>query len=110
MTITPLVLLFTILTFTESLSAAAEEILQQASANGTRNLRPFTVKDGWELRWDTKSPMFTVMLHSTTGELVDTLATQMQPGPGVTYYPKGGTYYLQIIASGDWTVTVIQLP
>ena len=30
--------------------AADEQIIQQVSANGTRNLRPFTVKDGWEIR------------------------------------------------------------
>lgn len=91
-------------------SVSAEEILQRESANGSRNLRPFTAKDGWELRWDAKGDGFTVALHASNGSPVDRLASQHKPGSGSSYYPKGGTYYLSIISGGDWTVTVVQLP
>ncbi len=91
-------------------SVSAEEVLQQESANGSRNLRPFTVKDGWELRWDAKGDRFTVTLYASNGTPVDSLASQHKPGAGSSYHPKGGTYYLSIISSGDWAVTVVQLP
>ncbi|MBS0178506.1 MAG: hypothetical protein JSR20_07060 [Nitrospira sp.] len=90
--------------------ASAEEVLQRESANGSRNLRPFTVKDGWELRWDAKGATFSVSLYKLNGDPVDQLASQQKPGPGASFYPKGGTYYLSIIAGGDWTVSVVQLP
>lgn len=36
--------------------AAEEEIVQQLTANGSRTTRPFTVKDGWEVRvWSSAS-------------------------------------------------------
>lgn len=88
----------------------AEEVLQRESANGSRNLRPFTAKDGWELRWDAKGESFTVSLYAMNGDPVDNLASQHKPGSGSSYYPKAGTYYLSIISGGDWTVTVVQLP
>jgi len=88
----------------------AEDILQRESATGSRNLRPFTVKDGWELRWDAKGPSFSVSLYRPNGDPVDGLASQQKPGSGSSFYPKGGTYYLSIISGGDWTITVVQLP
>lgn len=93
-----------------SVPASAEEVVQQAAASGTRNLRPFTVKDGWELRWTASGPIFTVILHAPNGDPVDTIAVQTKPGPGATYYPTGGTYYLQISGAGDWSISVVQLP
>lgn len=90
--------------------AFAEEVVQQASASGTRNLRPFTVKDGWELRWTAAGPIFTAILHAQNGDPVDTIAVQTKPGPGATYYPTGGTYYLQISGAGDWSISIVQLP
>lgn len=83
--------------FSLTLPAFAEEILQRESANGSRNLRPFTVKDGWELRWDAKGDRFSASLYSPNGEPVDSLASQHKPGSGSSFYPKGGTYYLSVL-------------
>lgn len=94
------------------LAAASEEtIVQQVSANGTRSLRPFTVQDQWELRWDLKGQSIEVYLKQLDGEFValTPIASQKKPGPGSTFYPKGGSFYLRIIAEGDWTTTVVQL-
>lgn len=90
--------------------AFAEEVILKEAANGTRNLRPFTVKDGWELRWDATGDHFSAWIFSQNGDPVDSLAKQRKPGSGSSYYPKGGTYHLRINAVGDWTVTVVQLP
>jgi hypothetical protein len=35
-------------------AAGDAQVVQQVSANGQRNLRPFTVKDKWEIQWDAK--------------------------------------------------------
>ena len=68
------------------------------------------MKDGWELRWEAKGEMFSATLYLPNGEAVDNIATKRKPGPGSTFYPKGGTYFLRIISGGDWKVMVVQLP
>ena len=96
-----------------SLSVAAEELaVFSQSANGTRNTRPFTVADRWELRWDTKGTKLVVYLFTADGEAQGLLpmVTQDKPGASSSYYPKAGSYYLKVIADGDWTISVVQLP
>lgn len=91
---------------------SSEQLVIKVSANGTRNLQPFTVQDRWELRWNVKGESFSVMLFSAEGEPRGLLpiASQDGPGQGSTYYPKGGSYYLKILAKDDWTISVVQLP
>jgi hypothetical protein len=79
------------------------------SANGSRSLRPFTVQDMWELRWDSSSGI-SVFLYTDKGKGVATLASSDKTGTGSTFHPTGGLYFLKIISRGDWTVTVVQLP
>jgi hypothetical protein len=91
-------------------SAGDGQVIQQVSANGQRNLRPFTVKDKWELQWDSKGSMLAITVYKADGTLFDVGPMQNKPGSGSSYQPKGGNYYLQVSGSGEWTVTVVQLP
>lgn len=92
--------------------AANEQVIFSQSANGTRNTRPFTVNDRWELRWDVKGPKLTVYLFTAAGEAQGMLpiVTQDKPGSSSSYYPKGGSYYLKVITDSEWTISVVQLP
>ena len=89
-----------------------ERTVIELSGNGSRNTRPFTVSERWELRWDLKTDHFAVHLYTATGERQGMLpiATQDRPGRGATFRPDGGTFYLKIIAKGDWEISVVQLP
>ena len=93
-------------------SAMAEENVFTQSANGTRNTKPFTVKDRWELRWDAKGQKLAVFLFTAEGERQGVLpmVTQDKPGADSSYYPKAGSYYLKVVTDGDWTISVVQLP
>jgi hypothetical protein len=91
-------------------AAGDGQVIQQVSANGERNLRPFTVKDKWELQWDSKGSMLAITVYKADGTLFDVGPMQKGPGNGSSYQPKGGNYYLKVSGSGDWTVTVVQLP
>lgn len=97
---------------TTAVLAANEQIVFTHSANGTRNTRPFTVTDRWELRWDTKGEKLAIFLFTADGESQGMLpmVTQNKPGSDSSYYPKAGSYYLKVVTDGDWTVTVVQLP
>lgn len=92
--------------------AADEQVVFTQAANGTRNTRPFTVADRWELRWDVKGPKLSIFLFMADGERQGLLpiVTQDKAGTGSSYYPKAGSYYLKVLADGDWTISVVQLP
>lgn len=106
-----LVLLASLLLLSPS-SSADEQVVFTQSANGTRNTRPFTVKDRWELQWETKGERLAIFLFTSEGEPRGMLpiVTQDKPGSDRSYYPKGGAYYLKIVTNSDWTITVVQLP
>jgi hypothetical protein len=92
-----------------------ETTVLEVSGNGTRNTRPFTVKAHWEIRWSAQNGtlILTVYRADPKNEL-DTIgvgsASQLKPGDGSSYFDAGGRYYLNIAGTGDWTVTVVQLP
>ena len=93
-------------------AAEGETVVFDLSGNGTRNTRPFTVQNKWEIRWDVKTDHFALHLYTATGEAQGMLPVGSQDGPGrgATFGPDGGNYYLKIIAKGDWHITVVQLP
>jgi hypothetical protein len=89
--------------------AEEEQIIQQLAANGSRTTRPFTVKDGWEVRWTSTNDL-SVFLLDAQGQPLQALGHSMGDAGGATYHAKGGTYSLSIASNAHWTVTVIQLP
>jgi len=92
------------------ISAEDGQVVQQVSANGQRNLRPFTVKDKWEIQWDSKGSLLNISIFTTDGKIFDPGPMQQGPGRGSSFQPKGGDYYLAVSGTGEWTVTVVQLP
>ena len=93
-----------------ALLAEPAQALLKVSANGIRNLRPFTVKDKWEIQWDSKGELLTITIRSADGKLINLAGMQQGPGSGSSYQPKGGDFYLEISGTGEWTITVVQLP
>lgn len=95
---------------TSALAASTDQpTVFSESSTGSKRTRPFTVEGSWELRWTTSGGIL-VVLHKRTGELVDAIAQTQKAGPGASFHPTGGTYYLDITAAGDWTVSVVPVP
>jgi hypothetical protein len=87
----------------------AEEIIAKESASGSRNMRPFTVQDGWEIRWDSTDHL-SIWLNDPK-EPAHRSGEPTKAGSGRSYQAKGGTYFLSVIGgSSTWTITVVQLP
>ena len=92
------------------------------TGTGTKTTRHFTVEDGWKLRWETDSPTFKLSAHGsarrpysgpmTKREEVLRFFESMQPivlantnnPTGNAEHSFGGTFYLQIVASGEWSI------
>ena len=89
--------------------AADEQMVVELTGNGSRTTRPFTVKDGWEVRWTTTNEL-SLFLIDAQGQPLEALGHSMGDAGGATYYAKGGTYSLRIASNAHWTVTVVQLP
>jgi hypothetical protein len=89
--------------------AADEQIVMELTGNGSRTTRPFTVKEGWEVRW-TATNELTVFLVDAQGQPLEAMGHSMGDAGGATYYAKGGTYSLRIASNAHWSVTVVQLP
>jgi hypothetical protein len=92
------------------------------TGTGPTQTRPFSVKDGWEIRWETESPTFKLSAHGSSQRpyvgqknereevlrwfetmhamvLADTTDSN-----GTAMHPLGGTFYFKIIASGPWRI------
>lgn len=89
--------------------AAEEQIVTELTGNGSRTTRPFTVTDGWEVRW-TATNELSLFLLDAQGQPLEALGHSMGDAGGATYHAKGGTYSLRITSNAHWTVTVVQLP
>lgn len=89
-----------------------ESIITEYSGSGPLKTRPFTVGGPWEIQWNLESSddmaMINISIFNEDGFPVDT-ALQMQAGKSSSYQSKGGTYYLDITALGNWEVKVVRV-
>lgn len=106
----------------------ADTIILTKTGQGASALRPFTVNDEWEIQWDAAGTTFNLILHpveihgltsksadtpAPTQTLKETMAMSptivtMSGGAGTHYVPKGGKYYLDIMAINQWTISIVQ--
>lgn len=82
--------------------------LAQWSGNGMTTTRPFRADGPWELKWEASGNIFQVFLYRA-GEvhgqaMPNIVANQMGSGPGSSYVPRGGEYYLVVNAMGRWNM------
>lgn len=88
---------------------AQENIVKTFSGSGGKNTRPFSVNKGWEIQWDAKGDIFQLYLYNADGDMIGVPANQQGSGQGSSYQPKGGKYYLQVNAIGNWTIKIVQI-
>lgn len=111
-----LAVLFALCTASPLFAADDGTVVMELSGKGSRNTRPFIVKDHWEIRWNSQSEdRFTIDAVKTDAanaleSLGQSVASQDHAGPGETYVDRGGRYYLTVSSHGDWSITVVQLP
>lgn len=80
------------------------------SGSGGQSMRPFTISDGWEIQWDFTGDYLGIYLHDEDGSPVAVLANQQGSGSGASYQGRGGTFYIETNAIGDWTIRVVDVP
>jgi len=88
--------------------AYAQGVVERYSGSGTKNTRPFTVSNSWEVSWNASGSVFQIYLYSAGGSMEGVLANQQGPGEGSSYQPTPGKYYLKVNAVGDWSVEITE--
>ena len=93
-------------------SAKTPEPTQQVilAINGSKDMtsEPFTVKEGWQIQWQTDGSAFSFGLSGDQD--IGTVIDEPGPASGVTSVPVGGTFKLEVKAKGPWKITVRQPP
>ncbi len=97
-----------IIAFVSGSAFAQDTVVREFSGSGGKNTRPFTVKNGWEIHWDAKGDIFQLYLYTANGDMAGVPANQQGSGKGSSYQAKGGHYYLQVNALGNWAIKVVQ--
>jgi len=90
-------------------------VVQTFTGSGGQTTRPFTVSDRWEIEWDARGDIFQLYLYDADGGMETPMgevprgvpANQMGPGTGSSYQSRGGSYYLQVNAMGDWKIDIL---
>jgi len=97
-----------IIAFVSGGAFAQDTVVKEFSGSGGKNTRPFTEEDGWEVQWDAKGDIFQLFLYAANGDMAGIPANQQGSGKGSSYQAKGGQYYLQVNAIGNWAIKVVQ--
>ena len=68
----------------------------------------FAVDRPWHLRWDSAGSIFTVELHTMSGELIGIIGNQIGAGNDRSAPQPPGEYQLAVRAIGDWQIWVME--
>ncbi|WP_447978990.1 hypothetical protein [Candidatus Nitrospira bockiana] len=110
-----LIVLFGLTPSSSRAGEPSEAVVLDVVGSGNRTLEPFTVTNGWELRWEFRGEfersLFQVFVNKVSGSVpnlpVDGF-THHGPGSGRHRMEEGGTYYLKVVGMGGWHLTVVQ--
>lgn len=76
------------------------------SGNADQVTTAFRVREDWRIEWQTSGPSFAMAI--TGDRNLGTVVAANQADSGLTAPPVGGTFKLEIRASGPWTIKVLQ--
>jgi hypothetical protein len=67
---------------------------------------PFDALPGWQVQWQTDGTSIAIAV--TGKQNLGTVVDEEGPASGVISQPQAGTFQLNIVARGPWSITVIQ--
>lgn len=86
-------------------TVAERDVVAEFNGSADQKTKPFTVNDGWEIRWETTGESLQVAIR---GDLdIDNVVNQPAAGGGATYPVGSGKVQLEIKARGPWTIKIV---
>jgi hypothetical protein len=89
-----------------ALPAGPLEIVLQLEGTGHDVSPPFEVVSGWQIQWQADGDSLAIAV--TGDEHLGIVVNEAGPASGVISQPQAGTFRLDIVARGPWSITVIQ--
>ena len=90
----------------QQLVSPPRSTIMQFSGEGDHTTESFTVREGWAIQWETTADHFSFAIAGDRdfGTVIDV----DEPGNGTTSPTGSGTFHLEIVADGPWSVDVTQ--
>lgn len=95
---------------TATTAAPAPTQVARFTGSGSRPTPTFVVERGWEVRWESPNDDVSIDVYPVSAGTRASSTRSATAGSGSMYQPEAGTFLLGVNASGDWTVTVVQMP
>jgi hypothetical protein len=89
---------------------AKPKVLLSLTGTGLRKTASFTVKDQWHIRWANRGDFLAITVVDRAGQPVDIAANSQARETQIWPSDTGGTYRLEINATGGWAVEVVDDP
>jgi len=76
------------------------------SGDGDKVSEDFYARSGWSIEWENTGQYFSYTIHGDVefGQVI----TQNGPGSGITSPVPVGTFSIEVVAQGPWSIKVIQ--
>ena len=76
------------------------------SGRGNETSERFVARKGWSIQWENTGAYFSYTIHGDVefGQVI----TQNGPGNGVTSPVPTGTFFIEVVAQGSWSIKVTQ--
>ncbi len=87
--------------------ATATREVARFSGTGPQETPPFTVNSAWELRWQSDSDV-AISVYRTAEGARSGLPDQSAGDSGSSFHPDPGSYLLEVMATGTWTIMVVE--
>ncbi len=84
----------------------AGSTLAALSGEGNAVSEHFIARRGWSIEWENTGSYFSYTIHGEVefGQVI----TQNGPGNGITSPVPTGTFFVEVVAQGPWSLKVIQ--
>ena len=80
-------------------------MVAQFTGDGDQDTNDFTVKEGWEIRWETTGATFKFAITGTQD--LGTVVDHPGEGGGSTFPTGSGTFRIHVTAQGQWTIRIV---
>jgi hypothetical protein len=78
----------------------------EVTGSGDQTTESFHVRQGWRIRWDSAGERFALSIRGERD--LGTVIDNTEPAGGVTSPAGAGTFHLEIVADGSWSVRIEQ--
>ncbi len=105
------VILFLFILLISTSAYAKDKIIVKFKGPNNKTTPVFKIKPDWQIKYNTVEPdrHFSIVVHDEYGKYIGLAANAIGPKKGLYYQEKGGTYYLDVTADGNWYIDIIQI-